>query len=202
MKRASPLYSLLIAIMLLTVTLPLSLAQFCCTPTLGRRFLETPTAAGSADELALAGNPTMGVCYSPGYLPSDCISLIVYWIGRANSTVHVFTYSLTSPNITQALIQAVARHVDVEVAMGMIQAGSKYSQYGNLTRAGLNVRLSNIADRMREKAFIIDGHIVLWENFSWDEINYFNDEKFLVFNSTVFAAAYEQQFQSIWNTST
>jgi len=116
--------------------------------------------------------------------------------------VHVFTYSLTSPNITQALIQAVARHVDVEVAMGTIQAGSKYSQYGNLTRAGLNVRLSNIADRMREKAFIIDGHIVLWENFNWDEINYFNDEKFLVFNSTVFAAAYEQQFQSIWNTST
>jgi len=36
---------------------------------------------------------------------------------------------------------------------------------------------------MREKAFIIDGHIVVWESFEWDEINYFNDEKFLVFNA-------------------
>ena len=155
----------------------------------------------SSAQLTSTSNPTIGVCYSPGYLASDCVGIIVYWIGRANSSVHVFTYSLTSPNITQALAEAAARHVNVKVALGMLQAGSKYSQYGNLLRSGVNVRLSGIPDQVRDQVYIIDGHIVLWESLGADEINYFNDQKFLVFDSTTLAAAYEQEFQSSWNAS-
>jgi phosphatidylserine/phosphatidylglycerophosphate/cardiolipin synthase-like enzyme len=87
--------------------------------------------------------------------------LLLYWIGQANVSIHILIYSLTLPNITQALTAEAARNVTVQIVMDHTQAGSSSLQYPNLTAAGLQVRLSKGAYEMHDKFAVIDNHIII-----------------------------------------
>jgi len=142
-------------------------------------------------------------CFTSGYgSTSDCASLIVYWIGQAKSSIHILMYSMTLEEITQALVQAAARGVDVKIVLDSTQAQSEYSQYSKLTAAGINVRLSHGAYEMHDKIAVIDGHIIVTGSFNWtQDANSNNDENLLILNSQILGAAYEQEFQTVWNAS-
>jgi phosphatidylserine/phosphatidylglycerophosphate/cardiolipin synthase-like enzyme len=111
-------------------------------------------------------------------------------------------YDLTLPEIGDALIAAKNRGVDVKIVMDSTQANSQYSQFANLNAAGVNMRLSKGAYEMHDKLAIIDGHIVITGSFNYTaDSNYNNDENLVVLDSQALAAAYEQEFQTIWNAS-
>jgi phosphatidylserine/phosphatidylglycerophosphate/cardiolipin synthase-like enzyme len=156
-----------------------------------------------ANAQAAKPDPIVGVCFTSGYgSTSDCASLIVYWIGQANLSIHILIYDLTLPEISQALTAAAARGVDVKIVMDNTQANSKYSQYAELTAAGLNVRLSKGAYEMHDKLAIIDSRVVITGSFNWSQdANQNNDENLLIIDSPNLAAQYEQEFQVVWNAS-
>jgi len=150
-----------------------------------------------------AGPDIVDHCFTSGYgSTSDCASLIVYWIGQAKSSIHILMYSMTLDVITQALVQAAARGVDVKIALDSIQAQSEYSQYSKLTAAGMNVRLSHGAYEMHDKIAVIDDHLIITGSFNWtQDANSNNDENLLILNSQTLGVAYEQEFQTVWNAS-
>ena len=156
-----------------------------------------------ANAQILDPNPVVAVCFTSGYgSTSDCASIIIYWIGQANVSIHILIYDLTLPEITQALAAAAARGVDVKIVMDSTEAKSKYSQYADLTSAGINVRLGNNAYEMHDKLAIIDGHIVITGSFNWtQDANQNNDENLLVLDNPSLATRYEQEFQVVWNAS-
>jgi phosphatidylserine/phosphatidylglycerophosphate/cardiolipin synthase-like enzyme len=182
-------------------------------PSISKNFSPSPTIT---QQITITATTTLGIttteagpdivdhCFTSGYgSTSDCVSLIVYWIGQANSTIHILMYSITLAEITQALTQAAARGVDVKIVMDSTQAQSEYSQYSKLTAAGMNVRLSHGAYEMHDKIAVIDGHIIITGSFNWtQDANSNNDENLLILNSQTLGAAYEQEFQVVWNAST
>jgi mitochondrial cardiolipin hydrolase len=142
-------------------------------------------------------------CFSSGYgTTADCAGLVVRYISQAATSIHALMYSLTLPEISDALIAAKNRGVDVEIVMDRTQAKQSSSQYQPLINAGVRVRLDRGAYEMHDKVAIIDGHIIITGSFNWTKsANENNDENLVVLDSQTWASVYEQQFQQIWTTS-
>ncbi len=145
-------------------------------------------------------SPTiLDLCFSQGEKGSDCASRVVYWIGRANQTVHVLIYSFTLDSIRVALITAKTRNIQVQIVMDNDQAKQQSSEYGNLTAAGLQVRLSKGFNEMHDKIALIDSHVLITGSFNWStNANTRNAENLLIIDSAALAARYESHFQTVW----
>ena len=114
-------------------------------------------------------------------------------------------YSFTLDNVGDALVQAKQRGVDVKIAWDKTEVNVQGSEYQKLKNAGIDIRIdreTGIA-LLHDKVAIIDGHTIITGSFNWStEANLHDRENLIVINSTTWAAAYEQNFQEIWNAST
>jgi phospholipase D len=141
--------------------------------------------------------PAYDVRFSP---KGGCVDMVVYWIGRANQSVHVLMFILSLDSIADALISAHNRGVEVKVVLDKSQS---YSQFAVLKAAGIEVRNdTNWEGIMHDKVAIIDHSIVLTGSFNWTttaENN--NNENLIVIHSVDIALRYDSEFQKIWSQS-
>jgi len=137
----------------------------------------------------------LGVYFSP---KGKCEEQTIYWIGRANSTIHILIYSFTLDSIGEALITAHHRGVEVMVVFEESQI-TEYSEYQTLRAAGVPVRNDTNSKLMHHKVIIVDGIIVLTGSFNWSKsAQEYNNENLVIVRSTYVAAIYEEEFQKIW----
>lgn len=148
--------------------------------------------------MAQRGEPSiLSVNFSPR---GGCASTVIYWLGRANSSVHVLIYSFTLDSIGDAVLNAYHRGVEVKVVFEKQQA-SQYSELFRLAAAGVQVRNDTNPDLMHTKVAIIDGYIVLVGSFNWSAAaDSDNNEVLLVIKSAALATTLEAEFQRIWAT--
>jgi phosphatidylserine/phosphatidylglycerophosphate/cardiolipin synthase-like enzyme len=138
-------------------------------------------------------------CFSPG---GDCGSVIIHWISRANSSIHILIYSFTLDDVREALIQAKNRGVDVKVVMERSTVNSSGSEYQNLKNAGLDVHLDTNSGDMHDKVAIVDSHIIITGSMNWTNAGENqNNENLIVIDSQSWAQAYEAQFERVYNAS-
>jgi len=151
-------------------------------------------------ELASLRNQTgvIGVYFSP---KGGCESQVIYWISRANVSIHILIYSFTLDSIGDALINASNRGVEVQVVFEKSQI-STYSEYNRLKTAGIPVRNDTNPDFMHDKVMIVDDAMVLTGSFNWSaSAENDNNENLIIINSTYIASIYATEFQKIWNQS-
>ncbi len=139
-------------------------------------------------------------CFSPG---GNCANMVVKWINRANSSVHVLIYSFTLDMITKALLAAKNQGIDLKIVMERSTANEKGSEYQNLKNAGVDIRLDRNSGLMHDKVAIIDGHIVVTGSMNWSVAGMSqNNENLVVIDSQVWASAFETQFRQVYNQAT
>ena len=139
-------------------------------------------------------------CFSPG---GNCVSRVVYWIGRANSSIHILIYSLTLNAIGDALVQAKERGIDVKIVWDKSNWNDSGSEYQKLKNSGIEVRIDYRHGLLHDKVAIIDQHIIITGSYNWSQAaNQENQENLVVIDSQAWALDYEEQFQQIWNSST
>ncbi len=139
-------------------------------------------------------------CFSPG---GDCAGVVVKWIGRANSSVHVLIYTFTLNNVANALMAAKNRGVDVKIVMERSEVSGSGAQYQNLKSAGVDIRLDTNPALMHDKVAIIDGHIIVTGSFNYSvSANLSNNENLVVIDDRLWASAFETQFQQIYSQAT
>jgi len=141
----------------------------------------------------------LGVYFSP---KGQCEEQLLYWINRANTSIHVLIYSFTLDSISDALIRAHNRGVEVKVVFERDQI-KKYSEYQKLKAAEVSVRNDTNPKLMHDKVMIIDGIIVITGsyNYSASAENY-NNENMIIILSDYIAGIYEKEFEKIWSQST
>lgn len=167
-----------------------------CTTTITSTINSTVTA--TVTEKIFQTEPSvqvLGTYFSP---KGGCAERIIYWINRANTSVHVLIYSFTLPNIAEALIDAKNRGVDVKIVFEKEQI-SQYSQYFRLASAGISVRNDTNPDYMHNKVAIIDGVIVMTGSYNWSSsAENSNNENLIIIKSADVAREYETVFYRIW----
>ena len=134
------------------------------------------------------------VCFSPD---EDCKAELLSWLSRANTSIHVMIYSFTLDDIANALVYAYHRGVDVKVIMEKQQATDK-SEYENLKKAGVPIKLDSNPEYMHHKVAVIDRKIVVTGSFNWSEHAQKNNENMIILMDHQVAWEYEREFEAIW----
>lgn len=143
---------------------------------------------------AIPENRVEKVCFSA---VEDCSSLIIFWISRANKSIHVMIYSFTQDEIGKALAQAVRRGVDVEVVFERSQL-SKYSELERLKEAGAEVYVDGNPYTMHHKVAVIDDVVVITGSYNWSKsAEERNDENLVILFGDNVAELYEKEFQRV-----
>lgn len=145
--------------------------------------------------IQLVQGDVVGVYFSPD---GGCEAQVLYWIGRANTSIHVLIYSFTLDSIGEALVEAHDRGLDVKVVFEKSQV-SQYSEYWRLSDAGVQVRNDTNSRFMHNKIMIVDDAIVLTGSLNYSEsgINR-NDENLIVIKSGDVASLYANEFNRVW----
>lgn len=142
------------------------------------------------------GNSEIEVYFSP----QDKTSLrIVELINGAKKYIYVPTFLITHKDITQALISARKRNVDVRIVIDANSVNTRNTKHKLLRENGILLKAENYAGKLHSKTMIIDDEylIIGSMNFSNSGENK-NDENTLVIKNSAFAKNYKDFFLYLW----
>ena len=132
------------------------------------------------------------------FTPSpDCENNIIERINQSNK-IDVVVYSITNPNITNAIIAAYKRGADIRIITDRTQSKGKKSLVGTIKKAGIPV-LTNKKHKIEHNKFaVFDDVGVVSGSYNWttNAIMY-NSENCLFFNQP--NKEYSHRFEQLWN---
>ena len=129
------------------------------------------------------------VCFTPG---QNCTRLIVKQIERAQKSIYMQAYTLTSRGIVAALIAAHDRKVDVEVLIDQsnFKPGNR-SLISKLIASGIPVWNDNTVDIAHNKVMIFDETTLETGSFNYTyAAQKYNAENVLIINNPTLAQEY------------
>ena len=124
---------------------------------------------------------------------------LVPLVEKAKSYVYLPVFVITHKKLTQALIDAKNRGVDVKIILDATSVRSNHTTHEILREAGIPLKTENFAGKVHNKSMIIDDKYVITGsmNFSNSGENR-NDENCLVIENSELAKFYKGWFEFIW----
>lgn len=121
-------------------------------------------------------------------------------INNARDYIYIPTFMITDKGITDALISAKKRGVDVKIIVDALNASAWHSKHNILRLEGISVKTENYAGKMHSKSIIVDDlyTIIGSMNFSQSGEDK-NDENFIMIKDSGIAKAYKNVFLYQWN---
>ncbi len=131
---------------------------------------------------------------------------VVKMLDGAKSEVRVMIYCINSPAITDALVRAKRRGVDVRMVCDYVQAAGKSSTDERLVAAGIPIfsLRGTGGGVMHVKALVVDRKAVAWGSFNFTTpAEHKNDEALCVEDADAPAARqFLSKFESLWTRGT
>lgn len=121
-------------------------------------------------------------------------------IQNAKKYIYIPSFVITEKRITNELVKAKQRGVDVRLILDALNASTQHSKHKELRSAGVLVKAENYAGKMHSKTMIIDDeHLVIGSmNFSKSGENR-NDENVIIISDSGAAKFYKEFFIYQWN---
>ncbi|WP_027091598.1 phospholipase D family protein [Cohnella thermotolerans] len=129
---------------------------------------------------------------------------LVQVIDGASGTLDMAIYSLTYPDIVQAIKNAAKRGVRVRIITDRIQSNGKTQKEALklLGSAGIPLKINTHSGLMHLKMTVADGRVATTGSFNYSKsASTTNDEMLVVFRDEDIAKSFEEQFEAMWNDS-
>ena len=124
---------------------------------------------------------------------------IIEEIRNAKKKIYISSYIITHKNLTDELISAHNRGVEVRLITDANSARNNYSTHKTLRGAKIPVKTENFAGTMHMKNIIIDGETVVTGSMNFTKSGEkYNDENTLIIKDKNIAANFEKVFHKIW----
>ena len=160
------------------------------------------TPFSPAPEVSIASTPeSMDVCFTPG---QSCLPKVIKYIDNAKTSILLLGYSFTSKPITQALIQAKKRGVNVRIVLDHSQQYQKYSKevIQVLLNNQMDVRFDHTVKIAHNKVLVIDSLRTVTGSYNWTHSAEFKNAENLVFiKSQEVAKKYAVYFEGRWKVA-
>lgn len=143
-------------------------------------------------------NKDLEIYFSP---QDKCLTnAILPLIKNAKKYIYIPTFVLTERRVTEELIKAKQRGVDVKIVIDALNASIRHSKHNELRAGGLLVKTENYAGKMHSKSMIVDDEYVIIGsmNFSNSGENK-NDENLIVIKDSQIANFYKEFFLYQWD---
>ncbi len=134
------------------------------------------------------------------FSPKDKASTrIVELIKNAKTYIYIPTFLITHTNISNELIQAKQRGVDVRIIIDANSTNTRNSKHPILRQNGILLKTENYAGKLHSKTMIIDDEYLISGsmNFSNSGENK-NDENLLIIKNSKIAKAHKDFFLYLW----
>ena len=129
--------------------------------------------------------------------------VLIGFIDRCNTTIDAAVYSITHDGISDALIRAKQRGVDVRIITDKTQAAGKWSDDEKLEEASIPVKRGGYHWRgsMHNKFVIGDDTAVGTGSFNWTKnADKRNAENFVIIRLRYVVVDYRQEFNTLWDS--
>ena len=125
---------------------------------------------------------------------------VVPLINNAESYIYVPTFLMTDKKVTEALINAKKRGVEIRIIVDALNASAIHSKHKVLRDNGILVKTENYAGKMHSKSMIIDDKytVIGSMNFSNSGENK-NDENLVIIKDSDIAKFYKNFFLYQWD---
>jgi mitochondrial cardiolipin hydrolase len=154
---------------------------------------ERPGRQRSAEDIA-------EVHFSPG---SDCRVRIQGLLRTATSNVDICVFTITDDRITNEIIDAHGRGVQVRVISDNDKAHDPGSDLSRLRRLDVPVAFDRTPDHMHHKFAVFDGKLVVSGSYNWTRsAAERNEENIVVNGDTRLVDAFQRRFDKLWDELT
>lgn len=135
--------------------------------------------------------------FSPG---DSCRNKIISLLKDAEKTIDICVFTISDNKITQAILDAHKRGIDVTIISDNDKANDKGSDIHYLQNKGLNIIVDKSSYHMHHKFSIFDKKILLSGSFNWTRsATDVNEENILVTGEPGLVSQFSNQFESLKN---
>ena len=136
--------------------------------------------------------------FSPG---DECRNKIIDLIVQARRSVWICVFTISDDRITEAILAAHARGLDVRVLSDDDKSEDRGSDIDHLIASGVPVRLDQSSHHMHHKFALFDQQILLNGSFNWTRsASYANEENILVTGEPRLVSGFTEQFETLWDS--
>ena len=159
------------------------------------KFHQQKVAVGKGTKYSV-GDSEIEIYFSP---KNNSVQRITELIGQAREYIYMPTFLLTHRNISNALISAKKRGIDVRIIIDANGATTSHSKLKELRDNGILVKTENFAGKLHSKAIIIDDKYIITGsmNFSYSGAEK-NDENSIIIKNPDLAKACKNFFLYLW----
>lgn len=137
--------------------------------------------------------------FSPG---DSCANEIINRIQNARKTIDICVFTISDNNISEAILSAHIKGVNVRVLSDNYKAEDRGSDIYFLAEKGLDVRLDKSPDHMHHKFAIFDQAILVNGSFNWTRsASTVNEENITVLYDPCLVLSFSSTFDSLWEKS-
>ncbi|HRG61625.1 MAG TPA: phospholipase D family protein [Burkholderiales bacterium] len=143
-----------------------------------------------------------GASFDIGFSPNQgSLPLVIKSISSAKTSIHVAAYSFTSKPISEALLSAKKRGVDVKVIADDKSNSGKYSAVTYLANNGIPVKLDGNYPIFHHKFMVIDGVNLETGSFNYSAAAADKNAEnvLLLWNVPQIAQTYDKEWSQLWN---
>lgn len=120
-------------------------------------------------------------------------------LSQAKKEISFLAFSFTDDEMGQILAKQAKAGLQIRGVFERMGATSKYSEYGRLKKAGIDVRRDGNPAIMHHKVFLIDGETVVTGSYNFSKnADRSNDENLVVLHDSALTAQYQQEFERIY----
>lgn len=175
---------------------------------LSSSFIETSTSASGSVKstskpiLSEAPASNLSLTYAFTQANEHPEIVLVNVIAEAKSTLDIAIYSLTHPDIIQAISDAKKRGVAVRIISDKTEAKTKAQAeaLNKLKAAGIPIKINTHSGLMHLKVTIVDNKVFTTGSFNYSKAAATtNDEVLIVDRDPIAAAKWDEEFISMWN---
>ena len=121
-------------------------------------------------------------------------------IKNAKKYIYISAFIITEKHLTEELINAKKRGVDVKIIVDALNASNQHSKHSILRSSGILVKAENSAGKMHSKSIISDDEYLIIGSMNFSKSgNSKNDENMIVLKNKKAAEFYKNFFLYQWN---
>jgi phosphatidylserine/phosphatidylglycerophosphate/cardiolipin synthase-like enzyme len=134
------------------------------------------------------------------FAPEDQVAeKVVARLKQAHKTIDFMTFSFTDDDSGKAIVDRAQAGVAVRGVFETTGSETKFSEYGKMKDAGLDVLQDGNPYLMHHKVFIVDGQTVIFGSFNFTQnADNDNDENLLIVDDATLAQAFEAEFGRVY----
>lgn len=135
------------------------------------------------------------------FSPEDPVrQRILDLVGQAHKSIYFLAFSFTDDDIGKLMLKKAKAGVKIHGVFEATGAGTKFSEYGAMKKAGLDVRRDGETKViLHHKVIIIDEDTVITGSYNFSRnADRSNDENSLILHSPELAKAYLQEFDKLY----